>query len=177
MTKDLELTIERLAIQQNLPILLIAGIVMAESSGRWGLTRHEPNYRWVVDANTGEPFRKLKPTEVTEKAPGDFKGVDNVTTADEEWEGQRTSFGPMQIMGAVAREMGFKGPFEELKHIQGMVYGAQHLRNLHNRFFAEHGLEGVIAAYNCGQPKPEQVPEYISKVTAFMDTVRPLFGG
>lgn len=178
MNKDMEIAVETAAQQHGVPLLLLMAMVMVESSARWDVTRKEPHYRWVVNANTGAPFRKLKsPEDSSESCPGDFEGLDGVTTAQEEWEGQRTSHGPLQVMGAVARELGFRGKFEELGRIEGINYGARHLRNFYDRHFDQYGLDGVIAAYNCGQPKPEQVPQYIEKVTAQMSNLKPIYGG
>ena len=59
----------------------------------------------------------------------------------------------MQVMGAVARELGFRGWFPALcTWPAGVDYGTLHLRKLRNRFLAGFGWEGVAASYNAGSP-------------------------
>ena len=99
--------------------------------------------------------------------PVGFHGMLGVSTSVDEWREQRTSFGPMQIMGAVAREYGYKGKLSALNGSPGVHYGVKHFHNLYVRHNEKHGLEGVVSAYNCGQPKPESNPAYVLKVLTF----------
>ncbi|WP_162232521.1 lytic transglycosylase domain-containing protein, partial [Methylogaea oryzae] len=66
---------------------------------------------------------------------------------------QRTSWGPMQVMGAVARERGFRGPFEQLNGVWGLYCGCLLLERLRERFLSGFGWQGVAAAYNAGTPR------------------------
>lgn len=160
--------IHKYANEYGLPVDLIAGIVMTESSGRLEASRYEPKYRYMVNAVTGKPFRRLALSEIDTKVPPkDFPGLPGITVSAEEWIGQKISHGPMQIMGAVAREIGFKGIWDQLNGQEGVHYGAKHLRNYYHRYLSSDGLDGVISAYNCGQPKPTSNPDYVRKVHDF----------
>lgn len=135
---------------------LLAAIVAVESGGDPWAWNPEPVYRYVVDANTGKPFRRLNAQEVgSNKPPHDFPSCPGIADdVDAEWWGQRASWGLMQVMGAVAREYGFREHMPALCHPPtGLSYGAQHLGRLHARFYARAGSEGVIAAYNAGSPR------------------------
>jgi len=59
----------------------------------------------------------------------------------------------MQIMGATARELGFRAHFPALCSEQGVKFGCEHLIRLRYRFYPSHGWDGVIAAYNAGSPR------------------------
>jgi soluble lytic murein transglycosylase-like protein len=122
----------------GLPIEWVLAIIEVESSNRWDATRFEPGYRWF--------WGKI--------------------TCDQERMGQATSWGPMQIMGAVARELGFEGKFEELLSSLGIDYGCRHLANFVRRF----GLtDGAIRAYNTGRARPTRAGDrYLAKVKAAM---------
>lgn len=112
---------------------LIAAVIYRESDGIAGKTRFEPNYPWLL---TPEIFAK-------------GLGVDTKT----ETAMQRLSWGLMQIMGATAREVGFRGYFPELcaRPALGVHYGAQFLK----RKLAQSGgaLEPALSAYNAGAPR------------------------
>ncbi|WP_367026633.1 lytic transglycosylase domain-containing protein [Methylococcus sp. ANG] len=134
---------KRVAIQaactNDIPAAWVLAIIEVESSGRWDATRREPGYRWF--------WGKI--------------------TNNQERIGQSTSYGPMQVMGAVARELGFKGQFETLCGPLGVVYGCLHLAGLIRRF----GLtDGAIRAYNTGNSKPSKAGDrYLAKVKSAME--------
>ena len=84
---------------------------------------------------------------------------------------QMTSWGLMQVMGAVARELGHTGPLSDLLDPPtGLFYGCLHLR----RFRAKYDIwPDVIAAYNAGSPRrvagqigPYVNQSYVDKVLA-----------
>ena len=76
----------------------------------------------------------------------------------------------MQVMGAVARELGHTGPSDLLDPPTGLFYGCLHLR----RFRAKYDIwPDVIAAYNAGSPRrvagqigPYVNQSYVDKVLA-----------
>lgn len=143
-----------LARQHNLPAPLVMAIIEEESRWNPGAWRTEPNYRYLVNCRTGEPFRKLTEEENrSEVAPKDFPYLPQISSRNSEWIGQQASWGPMQVMGAVAREYGFLGVFPELSGAKGVDFGCIHLDELRKRFIGEHGWEGVVAAYNAGSPR------------------------
>ena len=108
----------------NLPVELVMAICRQESSlNDWHFYRPEPAYRWLV----GNP---TEPKEII---------------------GQKSSWGPMQVMGATARELGFTGEFSELfDYATGIKYGMLHLRRLNQRY---DNWPDVISAYNAGHVK------------------------
>lgn len=149
----------------------VLGIVTVESGGEADAWNPEPRYRYLWDLRAGKPFRALTPEEnVSETPPKDFaapRGID----PDAEWWGQQASWGLMQVMGAVARELGYTG-----RHMPGLCrpeigvrYGCRHLAALLRR----HGskLELAVAAYNAGSPRLEEprVRDYVNKVLLAID--------
>ncbi len=140
----------------KLPPQLVKAIVIVESSGdRWSWNP-EPPYRYLWNVRQQAPFRKLTAAEISsEKPPSDFHSM--AGARDAEWWGQQASWGYMQVMGAVAREHGFKGHFPGLcDPLEGLNYGCKHLAHLRKRFFRRYGWLGVIAAYNAGSPRFEK---------------------
>jgi len=117
------------AQQYSLDPALVCAVIEQESKwDRWAINP-EPDYAYLWDVEAGKPFRKLLPAErFAEKPPTDFpfyRGEDR----DAEWWGQQMSWGLMQVMGAVARECGFKGRFlTEICDVNyGLEYGCRHL--------------------------------------------------
>jgi soluble lytic murein transglycosylase-like protein len=149
----------------GLPAELVTAIVRVESGGNSAAQRTEPGYRYVWDCKRRQPFRELLRTEIlSAKAPAGFPSGTPGMSVDTEWMGQRTSHGPMQIMGAVAREYGFTGWFAELYGPLGIRYGCLHLSRLCRRFFTRHGWGGVVEAYNAGSPGSDAGKAYLAKV-------------
>ena len=105
---------------------LIAAFCKVESNYNTWAMKYEDHYRWLVDS------------------------PDPVSI---EYHGQRTSWGLMQIMGAVARERGFKERyFSQICEASiGIDLGCRHLVWLRDK----KGYKGddMIAAYNAGSPR------------------------
>ena len=113
----------------EIPAELINALIMVESSGNPYAMRYEDHYRWLynVDQIVGS------------------MGLHR----DTEVQAQKTSWGLLQVMGAVARELGCKKRFLTylLDPKIGIEYGCMHLKNLYNR----HGSwERAVSAYNFG---------------------------
>ena len=85
----------------GLPVAIVQGIMEVESGGNPFAMKFECHYRWLVDVNTLKPFRYLTPGEIYNIRPPDDFNYLTGTTPDTEWIGQKTSWGPMQVMGAV----------------------------------------------------------------------------
>ena len=98
----------RLAAQQrNLDADLITAMVRVESDGNPWAWNPEPSYRYLYDVRKQRPFRPLSVTEaITKRPPADFHAL--AGDPDQEWWGQQASWGLMQVMGALARELGFR---------------------------------------------------------------------
>ena len=144
-TTNLTDLIKSAAVRRSLPWELVYAICQVESSLNPSATRHEPHYRWLV---------------------GDHETMSHTERHD-----QMTSWGLMQVMGAVARELGHTGPLSDLLNpATGLFYGCLHLR----RFKAKYEVwPDVIAAYNAGSPRrvagqigPYVNQSYVDKVLA-----------
>ena len=123
---------------------LIAAIVQVESMGDPDATRDEPHYRWV-----------------------------HRESIDKEYIHQRRSWGLMQIMGAVARELGHDDRLTDLRDpYTNIRLGAKYLRALINRWPRRDEANipiDAISAYNAGHPtwqEPGGNHEYVNKVLA-----------
>lgn len=157
--------INSVASEYDIPESIISAIVKVESNGNVFAHRVEPPYRYLVDVKTKKPFRKLTSLESkSETAPKDFPHIYNLSSKNTEWLGQQASWGPMQIMGAVAREYGFKEYFPALcSFADGLEYGCLHLSALRKRFLKKHGWEGVVAAYNAGSPRYLENGDFVNQ--------------
>lgn len=125
-----------------IPEGLLRAIVKTESSGDPFAIRYEPHYRWLYRAEEfANKFYVSVPTE--EKA-------------------QKTSWGLMQVMGAVAREKGFRGRFlSELCDPEvGLEYGCKHLKGFYNRY---GNWKDAIASYNAGSPRKKDDGTYVNQ--------------
>lgn len=111
--------------------LLVMAIIQVESGGQCWAMRHEPGWKLFV-------------------SPGMF-AVKNGINEHTECIMQATSFGLMQCMGAVARELGFKDPLPKLCFPElGVMYGCLKIHALHAKY---NKMEDIIASYNHGHPE------------------------
>jgi len=157
------------ALRFGLEPALVAAFVMQESAGDPYAWRPEAKWRYYWDVKQNRPFRKLYPGEInSEVAPEDFPSLGGSGT--QEWAAQAASWGLMQVMGAVARERGFRGPYLTAlcDPPEGLSWGCQTLAYLLNRFGG-----GGISAYNAGSPCLGS--KYEKSVLAWRDKLRPLF--
>ena len=140
---ELTQLIKSAAAKRTLPWELVYAICQVESSLNPTATRYEPHFRWLVG--------------------------DNEAMSPSERHDQMTSWGLMQVMGSVARELGHTGPLTDLLHPPtGLFYGCLHLR----RFRAKYDLwPDVIAAYNAGSPRrvAGQIGPYVNQ--SYVDKV------
>lgn len=135
MTLSLEQLIEDAARQSGVPRDLVQAICLVESSMNQWAIRFEAQYRWL-SGNTE-------------------------TMSDTERMGQKTSWGLMQVMGAVARDYGFTGWFPMLcDPATGLKYGTRHLA----RFYQRHqNWPDAIASYNAGAPRRTDAGPYVNQ--------------
>lgn len=141
------------AAEAGLNSALVEAIVSVESAGRPWAVRYEPLYRWTMP-----------------QAPRPAG-----CTADTEAVMQRTSWGLMQIMGALARELGHEGWLTELVDAElNLRLGCAHLKRLTARFGERYGLEGVIAAYNAGSPRKKPGGQWVNQ--GYVDKVLAALG-
>ena len=158
--------IDTVAPKYELPPDLVAAIVSVESSGDRFAIRVEPGYRWLWDVKRNRPFRVTAAVAKLRVAPENFPATSGMSR-NTEWIGQQTSWGLMQVMGAVARGQGFKGHFPALcDPLEGLHAGCRHLARLRDQHFDQAGWAGVVDAYNDGNPRIESPKDYPHKVAA-----------
>lgn len=129
---------------------LIAGQVQVESAGNPWAWNPEPQYRYLWDVKLNKPFRALSAAEQSsEIPPTDFHAL--VGDPDQEWWGQQASWGLLQLMGAVAREHGFKEKYlpELCDPVVNLSLGCTHLSELVQ--WAKGNVAQALAAYNGGK--------------------------
>lgn len=134
---------------------LVASVVQQESNWEPLAMRYEPMYRW------------LWPSPEAVVAPS---GVSLITERMQ----QKTSWGLMQVMGAVAREHGFQGRFlgALLDPDDGLHYGCRHLKGHIQRWGS---VEDGVSAYNAGRPTATNKEHYTDKVMGRIESLRGLF--
>lgn len=115
------------AAEYDLPPENVLAVVLQESGGKPNAKRYEPGFfeHYIVPLGVDDP---------------------------EEAKGLATSWGEMQVMGQVAREMGYTGPFQTIldDHTLAINLGCRHLAAKYKRYFRRYGWDGVFAAYNGG---------------------------
>lgn len=120
---------------------LVFAIAKVESALDPQTARYEPGWKYWFKVD--EFAKSLRITRDTEKV---F---------------QATSWGLMQVMGTVARELGFDKHLTELTNPQyNVLIGVRKLQELSNKY---DKLEDVISSYNQGYPRKDEDGEYANK--------------
>lgn len=154
------------APQYGLPPALVTAIVKTESGGDRFAHRAEPAYRWLWDVRTNAPYRIASNLAAQRLPPPGFSAPDGISK-NTEWLDQQSSWGLMQVMGAVAREQGFTGFLCGLcDPLTGLHHGCQLLAKRAGQYRVEHGWQGVIASYNAGHPGTTAGAAYVQRVLA-----------
>jgi soluble lytic murein transglycosylase-like protein len=128
------------ALKYGINPKIVYGVCMQESRLNPLAARHEKNYMWVFNPALVKP---------------------SGCSLDTEFAMQRTSFGVMQVMGAVFREMGFVGWLTEIPgniEIQ-LDYGCKFLAQK----IKKYGLQEGILAYNAGSPRKDPTGNYVNQ--------------
>lgn len=136
---------------------LVAAQVHVESGGDPWAWNPEPAYRYFWDVKKRAPFRAVTTLEIlSETPPMDFPCLlgDN----DQEWWAQQASWGLLQLIGAVAREHGFRGNYlsELCDPVLNLTLGCKHLSELLD--WAKGNTTQALAAYNGGKRGNEAAP-------------------
>ena len=129
---------------------LVIALCMVESSGNPYAWNPEPSYRYYWDVKRNAPFRAVSDHErAAEFPPADFPCL--VGDPDQEWWAQAASWGLMQVMGAVAREQGFFGPYltELCDPRVNLCHGCTALKG--HLTWAKGDVRVALAAYNAGR--------------------------
>ncbi len=157
------------APKYGLTSALLAALAWRESSFYPYAWNPEPRYPYFVNVLSGAPFRKLTDAEIASKfPPADFRALRG--DADSEWWAQQASIGLCQIMGAVARELGFRAPslLELVKPDVNIDLGAKHLANQISRFGTT--ADG-LSAYNAGRPVDSNRTAYVNPILRVADAI------
>jgi len=118
--------------RHNLPTDLAAAMVLQESTWNRFVNRFEKDFYKTYIEGKDLDFRPRHCLEITEAL------------------GRATSWGLLQVMGATARQYGFRGWFPELCEAEsGLEYGCCYLADL-RRQFGQEGWPVVVRAYNGG---------------------------
>lgn len=148
--------IEYWGAERKLNPCLLAAICHTESAGNRWAARYEPGYRWLNN-------------------PSDFSIALGITHETEEMM-QKFSYGLMQIMGGLARDLRYIGPLSALFDPDiNMNYASLHISKL-SRKYEETDL---IAAYNAGSPRKRasgfyENQVYVDKVCVKLRQLRQL---
>lgn len=144
--------IELKAAAYNLDPDQVEAHVMVESSGNPNATRFEPRFyeRYVLPLNLGD---------------------------HNEARGRSTSFGLLQIMGQVARELGYQGNWPGLMDpMTNLEYGCKKLAKCYKKYPGDAG----IAAYNSGTPRKDGLEFmnqiYVDRVKDFLEKIKTQSG-
>lgn len=126
--KELNALIVKSAEEFRIDANLITAMVMVESSNNNWKVRFEPAWHYLYF-----------PREFASKL---YLSIETETNL------QSCSFGLLQIMGSVARELGFTTDLAMLcDPTTGLFYGVKYIRKLMDKFADE---EHVVSAYNAG---------------------------
>jgi len=127
--------IYKAAANHGLPQGIIAAICQTESAFNTYAIRYKPDFF------------------TTYVAPCKFNPIPPCSFRTEK-RARSMSWGLMQVMGQVARERGFAGPYLSAlcEPEIGLDYGCRHIRHLADIYLFEYGWYGVISAYNAGSP-------------------------
>ena len=121
--------IKKYSEQFGIPEGLICAIIQVESSQNPYAIRYEPNYKYLH-----------QPEHYSKK---------HLVSFDTEVNAQKTSWGPMQVMGGTARWLGFDKSYlsQLLEPEFGLYYGAMYLKKQYDKY---QDWTAAIVAYNAG---------------------------
>ena len=155
--QEMEAAAAAAAQQNGLDPKVVHALIAQESSWNPWAWNPEPRYRFLWNVRTNQPFRKQTPEEIaSEIPPADFPFL--MGDRDQEWWAQQASWGLMQIMGATARECGFRGGYLPmlLDPLVNLRYGCLYLRRKLNQ--AGNIREALLNWNGGGDPAyPEKV--------------------
>lgn len=157
-------TIKTIADENDIEPALVAAFVEVESSGNSLKTRYEPKYADFLDLNK-------------------YASCTGVSLMTERVQ-QATSWGLMQVMGATARGLGFKGLFPDLCYPEvGLHIGCMALVSLQRRFAVDIPLnadgilcfnEALACAYNMGHPEKDDSGMWV--VEGYVSAIKSAYG-
>lgn len=120
--------------------IVTASQVWTESSGNPGARRREPGFVWFFHPTQGPLHDSSLNAEENRRKALDLLG-------QEEFEFQTTSHGLLQIMGAIARELGYKGTEQQFYDPDmNLHYGCKKLAACLRQ--AKGDIRGALTRYN-----------------------------
>jgi hypothetical protein len=140
--KDLITQIQITSGFERVPWELACAMAERESAGITWVMRFESRWTWFVEPQ--KYATKLGISYNTERTLQQF------------------SYGTMQVMGAVARELGYEDYLVKLASdpAMGIQYGCRKLRQLLDKYSSE---ESAISAYNAGTPFRDDNGNYVNQ--------------
>lgn len=133
---------ERYANEFELDIKVVSAVITVESGWDNWAVRFEPGWKWHL--NVMQWAKRV-----------------NVSTATETI-CQQMSWGLMQVMGTVARELGYEKDLPGLcAPATGIQFGCKKLKQNYVRYGC---MKKALAAYNAGNPKSKAGQLYAEKV-------------
>lgn len=162
LTAEVATAVTLAANRNGLDPYVLAALVQQESSGMPEAIRYEPDWSLFWDVQKKAPFRgSLNPATFPSIAP---------CTHQTEWLAQKTSWGAAQVVGAVARELGYGGTYlaELIDPTIGIEYGARFLA----KFLAKYDLEDALSSYNAGHPVDSNRDSYVAPIIRRIDELR-----
>jgi len=149
--EQLEPIIDKYSEKYRLSKNLIYSVIMVESAGDPYAVRYESHWKYVLHPDTFAKIAKI--------------------SLDTEIFLQKCSYGLMQVMGTVARELGYRDNLLKLHDPDLAIdLGSKKLRQLSDKYMT---TDDVISAYNQGIPKkngPLYVnQDYVTKVRSWMN--------
>lgn len=113
----------------KMPVPVLLAMITQDSCGERGFTRPVFGLELVWNVGLKVPFRTLAEHErVCVMSPVDFPG------SDTEWTGQRAVWGPLPILGAVAREQGYVGGFPGLCGVTGVEWSCRWMNKMRREY-------------------------------------------
>lgn len=117
------------AFADKVPVPVVLAMITQDSRGESGFTRPVLGLEWVWNVGLNVPFRTLAEHERgSVMAPVDFPG------SDTEWTGQRAVWGPLPILGSVAREQGYVGGFPGLCGVTGVEWSCRGMNKMRREY-------------------------------------------
>ena len=152
--QDILILAQQKAKKYGLDPIFVMAIATQESSWRPTATRYERDFykSYIAPMNIADPVEMV---------------------------GRATSWGLMQVMGQVARELGYTGPFASLCDPDtGLEYGCKNLAKCVKRYPSD--IDSAIAAYNAGSARrvkkggPFVNQGYVDSVKKYMAEFRKI---
>jgi len=152
---------------------LVAAICQVESSGNPKAIRREPHWQyWHKPEEWARKFVDPKAAGLVATRPKEEQLAWAAAQLEAEKERQRHSYGLMQVMGAVCRELGYAHATMDLlfEPAIGIAYGCKVLQKL-SKYTS---VADKAAAYNAGLPRKDpntgeyRNQKYVGKVLALL---------